>query len=82
MNGHKEREQDSPHVLSQLLSIPSWGFIVPDPVYFDVHCKRDFSLCVTFYCIFTDVHHRETEGTENSRSVGGRGWENPTPSAG
>lgn len=28
------------------------------------------------------MHHGETEGIENSRFVGGKGWEDPTFSAG
>lgn len=41
MNGQEEREQDSPHVLSQLLGIPDWGFIDPDPVYFGMSIARE-----------------------------------------
>lgn len=40
-NGQEEREQASLHVLSQLLSILSWGFIDSDPAYFGMPIARE-----------------------------------------
>lgn len=66
MDGQEKKEQHSPHVLSQLLNIPDWGFIEPDPVYFGMSIARETFPSEEHFIVHLQMRFKERQRVQKT----------------